>query len=138
MTRSDVRFDEYMGGERTPHNFLSVPSDGKLYLATKKAIHYTPPTQGDGGRMLVPSVVLEYLLQDAPIAKRANLTGIMVLTHCLAEDYLGRVFDLLEDAGLFYGQSKPRRYEWTTRSAARTRRAASGQAAPGPCPVAPH
>ena len=51
--------------------------------------------------MLIPSVALEYLLKGAPIAKGADLTGIMVLTHCLAEDYLGRAVDLLEDAGLF-------------------------------------
>ena len=89
MPRSDVRYDEYLGGERTPHNYISVPSDGKLYRATKKAIHYTQPTHGDDGRMLIPSVALEYLLQGAPIAK-----GIMVLTHCLAEDYLGRAVDL--------------------------------------------
>ena len=55
MSSHDMEFDETRGGPRDGNNFLSVPTDGALYLATKNVLPWRQCGAHDVNRSVVPT-----------------------------------------------------------------------------------
>ena len=59
MTTHELAFDEDRGGPRNPNNYLSLPDNGAMYLATKAVLPWEPCGAHDSNRVIVASHYVE-------------------------------------------------------------------------------
>ena len=95
-------YAEYRGGPRHGFNYISFPTDGALYKATKAVWPWEPPGSYEGEeRAVVPSVAVEGLLEYAPVPDPEELESERFVVKCLNwRDYLSPALNKLIDSGL--------------------------------------
>ena len=63
----DIEYDEVRGNPAAPECFLSVAVAEDFYRATRRAMPYTDPADGDVNFKVVPSAFLEKVVRKAPV-----------------------------------------------------------------------
>ena len=88
MANNGMEWDESRGGNRTPLNLISFPEHGEWHRATHLAFRWAwrPSDAHDGGRVLLPGVLVERLFRFAPVPDPTVLSSDRVMTKCLNVD----------------------------------------------------
>ena len=83
---NDGDYAEDRGGNRHEGNYISFPTNGVVYKATRKIFPWEPPGAYETEqRMVVPSVYIEALLAAAPVPDPdGRCAGV---SRALAQDY---------------------------------------------------
>ena len=100
----DAEFDEYRGGSRSEHCYISFPKDGDAHKATSEVWPWADAGSHDEARVIVACVYVEALFAEAPVPPQHTkaLVAHGFLTKCLSEDYWGDVLQALVEEGLFH------------------------------------
>ena len=96
-------YAEDRGGNRHEGNYISFPTNGVVYKATRKIFPWEPPGAYETEqRMVVPSVYIEALLATAPVPDPEELVTERFMVKCLNwRGYLAPALNKLIDHGLF-------------------------------------
>ena len=100
---NDGDYAEDRGGNRHEGNYISFPTSGVVYKATRKIFPWEPPGAYETEqRMVVPSVYIEALLATAPVPDPEELVTERFMVKCLNwRGYLAPALNKLIDHGLF-------------------------------------
>ena len=97
MPERDFEWDEDRGGPEDNDNLISIPDEDPLYLATKGAMPWRKAGDHDQDRVTIPSIFLENLFGEAPVADPTSLRSHTAITRCLdLQHWLVPALDLLE------------------------------------------
>ena len=81
MSTHGAEWDEYRTQARTPSNYISFPTSGKVHKTTTKALPWKIQS-ADPGRAIIASVWIENLFDRAPVDDPHDLNSMTLLTRC--------------------------------------------------------
>ena len=104
MAPHDARWDEELGGTRSPDNYISFPEEGEFFKNTKDILPWGPSGAYATERRIIPSIFVEALFRKVSVDRPERLGDPHFMTRSLGLDgnlnFMDDALQLLLDEGL--------------------------------------